>query len=572
MKTVLSRTLPKHVMCISWVVFFSGCLFAMSACQNGDRNSVEYSEDLSSQIQWLPVEVFHPEESRLRFIDIEWDGSMFLLIVEGHGGLMKSADGVRWTPVEHNLITSLDTITHGGGVYLATSVGELYRGTGIECWKRVKLNWRVRDNFIWTGERFLAASRDTVYQSDDGLEWKPLPGEQFDKIRELSWIGNGIVVATDKGHWFSEKGEKWSLILQGSNIANPIFWEGKLYGVGATNPFLFVERDQEWKLVLKPKYEGFTGVTEGYFAADKLLFAFGKHISWSSDGESWGSMPLDEDYFGWLHALVGGDGRYVAIGDSGMMMAGVERQKFAELQKAVDENNEAIKKLKETKKALPENATLKQRIDFDNFPKGFFQEKPGSDSAAPGAASDTAQSMDKAAVKKIEDLPVDEALIQILASLEVENDRVGSILEEKRKEYPDGSKETLIRLVLEETGDLFWTDMEAGVYPVGYDWLVSEFSQLAERQNIAIDKISMELEKGPCEGREQYRVRWSLKGTGYGIDFYDDSDWYSPLVIQALNTSLFLQGYRQRFVSLETGDQTAHFILADPDIVEALGL
>ena len=255
-----------------------------------------------------------------------------------------------------------------------------------------------------------------------------------------------------------------------------------------------------------------------------------------------------------------------------MMMAGVERQKFAELQKAVDENNEAIKKVKETKKALPENATLKQRIDFDNFPKGFFQEKAGSDSASPGTGADAGQSMDKPAVKKIEDLPVYEALMQILASLEVENDQVGSILEEKRKEYPDGSNETLIRLVLEETGDLFWTDMEAGVYPVGYDWLVSEFSRLAARQNIAIDKISMDLEKGPCEGREQYRVRWSLKGAGYGIDFYDDSDWYSPLIMQALNTSLFLQGYRQRFVSLDTGDQTAHFILGDPDIVEALGL
>ncbi len=82
----------------------------------------------------------------------------------------------------------------------------------------------------------------------------------------------------------------------------------------------------------------------------------------------------------------------------------------------------------------------------------------------------------------------------------------------------------------------------------------------------------MEMKKLPCNDREQYQVRWCLNGIVHGIDFIDDSDWYSNLVIDAFNTSLFLQGYRQRLVGLESGDQTARFLLIDPEDIVALGL
>jgi hypothetical protein len=563
--TQFSNMLHKHNcrnLCHVYIVILSLIL-------TGCDSSYGYKKDLSLQIQWQKVEVVHPVESEVRFKHVMWDGKFFLLVGE-YGLFMRSVDGVAWESVVHNLDRWLENLSYGNGVYLATTEYYIYKSTDTECWSKVDFDYQRMSNVIWTGRHFVIASKDASYSSIDGEKWKKYSKQPFEEIPELSWSGSQIIARTDNGYWISPDGVEWRQILQNSHIVSPIHWQGKLYGISATNPWIFVEQNGKWQLVLKPKKNGFFGITNGFAATDKHLFAFGDHLSWSTDGVSWGSIvPMHEESCVWLRALVYGNNRYITIGDSGLIMVGVAQENLPALQQAISENKKAMRKLK-NKNKLAENATPKQRIDFYNFPQGFYQDKTNS-SSDPVRKTDIKKSIDKTMLKKIEAQPIDVALTNILNILNVKNKKFDTYLIEIRKEYPDFSKMDLIKLVLEKTGNLFWFDAESGTYPVPYDWLISGYSELATQQGIKITKISMRLATLPCGGRKQYQVRWRLNGNIYGIDFYDDSDWFSYSVIQALNTSLYLHGYQQRFVGLDTGDQTAQFILADPDVVAALG-
>ena len=133
-----------------------------------------------------------------------------------------------------------------------------------------------------------------------------------------------------------------------------------------------------------------------------------------------------------------------------------------------------------------------------------------------------------------------------------------------RKEYPDEPETSLAFSFMLEHGFILWFDAEFGFYPVGYDSLIANMAYLAKQQGVKIEDVKMTLAEDSCTKQEQYQLAWKIDKHQYGINFVDNSDWFKPDVFDAINVSLKEAGYSQRFISLDTGDQTAMLIFVDP--------
>jgi HEAT repeat protein len=72
--------------------------------------------------------------------------------------------------------------------------------------------------------------------------------------------------------------------------------------------------------------------------------------------------------------------------------------------------------------------------------------------------------------------------------------------------------------------------------------------------------------EGRGENRGPYTVRFLYKGRLYRFVAADHVDWYDVAAVhRALNFALETAGQKERFIALDTGDQSASFVCADPD-------
>jgi hypothetical protein len=116
--------------------------------------------------------------------------------------------------------------------------------------------------------------------------------------------------------------------------------------------------------------------------------------------------------------------------------------------------------------------------------------------------------------------------------------------------------------VLRNRGRTHWFDVETGQWPNEHDELLGELAPLVAP---ALDgAIFEEVAQASYEDAGPYSLRAYLGGKRYVVAAENHGDWYDVgAVIGLLNAVLADRGSDQRYVVLETGDQTA-IVLAGP--------
>ena len=607
LKSIHSDNKPKlEISKLFWGIytafFASAYLGGVSLFQNKDEG---YVEQESAEIHWHVLDLPPPASNDERLLDIIWDGKQFILTGESNF-LMTSPNGIDWQKTDSSARYNLEYLIYKDKRYVATSDYYIKTSNDGICWQDVENSPRSASNVITNGSHFFYASADKMYRSTDGVDWMVIADTQFEKIPVLRWNGAAIIAEAYQKRWFSLDGKEWNRL---STIREWLTtWKGKLYSTNSTgsvsrtssaiSDFVLDVSESDslsgkqdnikgskssWDSVLRPKHRSFVPSTDGILVVNDMLFAFGDHISWSEDGDAWGGVALPSEIKSSVKKLVYGNGVYVAIAREQMIL-GVSSAENSKLEPLIIQTNArnimAREEIVNREKMLRnyDLMSLTERTELYYYPDGFFQSNKRK-FAEPTLKNKDGLTGTKDGTKD-EDVTEDSSkknsppnILKVLFENHPEiYERLNKEVVAATADSEGGASISTVQTILEKNSFSFFYDSEAGTYPVPYGWLLSEYAVMAKNYGIEIKNTSMEMVKNHCGDKELYRLRWSINDTTYGLDFYDDSDWFSGAAENALNTSLFEQGYQARFVGLDTGDQIINYVLAKPELIEKSGL
>ncbi len=118
--------------------------------------------------------------------------------------------------------------------------------------------------------------------------------------------------------------------------------------------------------------------------------------------------------------------------------------------------------------------------------------------------------------------------------------------------------------VLEESGISHWFDAEPGMVPVDYDVLFHRLIQNTDNR-LSEAKVRMDTQVDG-DGQVQYDIYLYWDERVFIGHPSDIGDWYQVgFVISIFNKALEASGMKERFVSADTGDQTALLIFGEPE-------
>jgi len=163
-----------------------------------------------------------------------------------------SADADTWTRTQTFEDVVLKDVTWGGGNFVVCAQkGSIYLSTDGETWDRHFVGDSVQLRSIcYDGDRYLAAARDSVYTSNNGIDWtKPTvdPADTRPIIESLIWTGmqyaavgsdslGYVYTSSDAVHWTEHE-------LGPQDFLNDIAWTGRQYIVCGRSGTLLTSSD-----------------------------------------------------------------------------------------------------------------------------------------------------------------------------------------------------------------------------------------------------------------------------------------------------------------------------------------
>jgi HEAT repeat protein len=168
-------------------------------------------------------------------------------------------------------------------------------------------------------------------------------------------------------------------------------------------------------------------------------------------------------------------------------------------------------------------------------------------------------------------ITVETALADFINAGLIEDRSYADEIAAVRAEYNHYSPYDVFLNVLEQTWQLAWFDVEVGTYPVPHDNLVHQLARISAGrfQAAHIDQTVV----GDPERDETltYKLQWICGDRLYTVAPQDHGDWYDlGTIIDGANTALEDNGRKERFLLLNTGDQTAQVIFGDQATLEAM--
>lgn len=136
----------------------------------------------------------------------------------------------------------------------------------------------------------------------------------------------------------------------------------------------------------------------------------------------------------------------------------------------------------------------------------------------------------------------------------------------KAKNESDNSEGNTFNL-LNEVGIFHWFDAETGMVPVDYDELILTLSKNSNRkfENIKVWMVANEKQ----DNTYNYHVFLYANNKVYVANPPDIGDWYEvETVLALLNTALRDSGMKERYVFIDTGDQTVQIMFGQEDKVK----
>ena len=226
-----------------------------------------------------------------------------------------STDGDTLIPVQGVPIFDRETVNPHAIARLQTETATASRDVFYVEYQRKLFKWRLGDS-KWTntglvdigqasdwsyrGGFKIAVSNETVYvgqrdgylfQSlDEGNSWKDITSSlplRFTRFKEVTFVGQTIYVATDKGTLVSQTGEHWSVLTDGADrhpIVDRFTTDGtKVYGVGDEGLYR-LDANSQWKQIssnVPDKILSLAANKESLYIATQVRGMF--HIPLASD-------------------------------------------------------------------------------------------------------------------------------------------------------------------------------------------------------------------------------------------------------------------------------------------------
>lgn len=135
----------------------------------------------------------------------------------------------------------------------------------------------------------------------------------------------------------------------------------------------------------------------------------------------------------------------------------------------------------------------------------------------------------------------------------------GIIIEKAKKESEGDGNQGYLFNFLSVSGIYLWFDAEVGMVPVDYDELIRS---LSNNSNGKFENIGIWMDaKTDDEYNTIYYIYLTANGKIYIAHPEDIGDWYDvEVVLQLLNTALTDSGLKERYVFIDTGDQTVQIM------------
>ncbi len=111
-----------------------------------------------------------------------------------------------------------------------------------------------------------------------------------------------------------------------------------------------------------------------------------------------------------------------------------------------------------------------------------------------------------------------------------------------------------------------WFDAESSLVPTDYSkFFDDEFRNVFERKNVDSPVVSAQIEKVE-QDQFHYKIYLSFEDCNYLHEYQEyGTDWYTPQrIVKILNLELIRLKSDERLIAVDSGDQTAIFILGNP--------
>lgn len=174
--------------------------------------------------------------------------------------------------------------------------------------------------------------------------------------------------------------------------------------------------------------------------------------------------------------------------------------------------------------------------------------------------------------KKLEPNQIDEIVNDINRYAESYKIQPIELTDQNRFSYSIGSPEALIFDFFHKRDLMSWFDAESSMSPTNYkEFYELEFKKVLE-ENTQLELNVRSKSEQTDEDYFKYEIHVNSEYKNYTYRYEEHgTDWYNPQrLVKMINLQLINSGEKKRLVSVDSGDQTAIFILSEPNVLKEL--
>ncbi|MCC7373514.1 MAG: hypothetical protein IT581_02575 [Verrucomicrobiales bacterium] len=326
---------------------------------------------------------------------IEWVDTRFVAVgvrfnadLWPYSQVLTSAQGTSWSLARPPGTEVIWSVTGGKGVMACLGEGGLVLVQTLEGWQMRRVGSPTVSSVAYGDGRFVGVGEKGVAAlSEDGKVWLGISATAEEKLTSIVSDGNGGLIQG------SASGTIWLRPASGSEWLNTYYdpnveihtvaqGEGMVLAVGVAyddefNAFGVILRSTDgrnWEEVRRRAGEEIRGVTIGsgkmvaVGADDGILTTL---VLTSSDGRSWSSHNAGTgvDGFG-LNAVNFGQGRFVAVGDSGTLITSSNSTTWTVIDSPLSTNLKAVSLLNGQYVAVGEKGAVLRSTDGVTWSSG----------------------------------------------------------------------------------------------------------------------------------------------------------------------------------------------------------
>lgn len=172
-----------------------------------------------------------------------WNGSEYVAVTD-RGTVMKSTNGEDWTETHSQATTYIEGLAFSGEKYVTfggRGASEIYTSTDADAWVRTQeFEDGVLQDVVWGGGRFVVCGQHgAVYVSSDGDAWDRHFVGDDDQLRSICYDGTRFLAAAKNIVYTSTNGIDWTKPEVDSSDTEPVIdhivWTGSLYATAGVD-------------------------------------------------------------------------------------------------------------------------------------------------------------------------------------------------------------------------------------------------------------------------------------------------------------------------------------------------